>query len=73
MHVSVAGRAKQGSREPCRRSQRPRPVLPAQIAERVEYWLVTRSEALRRSAGAATVVELKASASAAFPETTSAD
>ena len=43
-------------------------VLPTDIAERVEYWLVTRSEALRRPAVAATVAELRASAAAAFPE-----
>lgn len=44
-------------------------VLPAEIAATVDYWLVTRTEALRRPAVVATVAELRAGAAAVFPET----
>lgn len=44
-------------------------VLPAEVTATVDYWLVTRTEALRRPAVAATVAQLKESAAARFPGT----
>lgn len=44
-------------------------VLPAEVTATVDYWLVTRREALRRPAVAATVAELKATAAATFSRT----
>ncbi|OLS99480.1 LysR family transcriptional regulator [Pseudonocardia sp. CNS-004] len=44
-------------------------VLPVEITATVDYWLVTRTEALRRPAVAATVAELKAGATALFAGT----
>lgn len=43
-------------------------VLSVEVAERVEYWLVTRSEALRRPAVMAIVAELKAATAETFPD-----
>lgn len=43
-------------------------VLPSEIAATVDYWLVTRSEALRRPAVAATVAELTGGAAELFPD-----
>ncbi|WP_329064153.1 LysR family transcriptional regulator [Amycolatopsis sp. NBC_01480] len=44
-------------------------VLPAEVTATVDYWLVTRTEALRRPAVAATVAQLKDAAAARFPGT----